>query len=407
MASSARSRSTAPHHASSPTDALPRAVASALSRYREPITSALHEAINRSHTLTPADDDTRALLESFYGQIAYHFGWRDARLAARKAQLGKLLRPTLVLLGYEIGASARTGAAVDLSEVSAVAGSAALAVEMIHNFSLIHDDIEDGDDLRHHRATLWRVWGQPQAINTGDGLFALARLTLFDLLKTGVPADLVVRLAALLDVTCLRLCEGQFLDMSFEGREDVTVPMYLEMIERKTAALMECSLEMGALLGGADEHLRAQLGAFGRALGMGFQLRDDLLGIWASDRTLGKVAAGDLRRKKMTLPVIYALEHAQPDEREALARVLAAEGPPTDEQIGLSLAILERTGARARALHELRAQCEAARAILLAISCPTLATASARDALSALIDFIAADTIVDGHPRVAGAQDRP
>src|SRR5262249_17304146 len=167
---------------------------------------------------------------------------------------------------------------------------AAVCVELVHNFSLVHDDIEDGDAERRHRPTLWKLWGVPQAINTGDGIFAMARASLWRLLDDGVDAQVVVSLAPLVDPTCLELCEGQFLDMSYEGRQDVSVTMYLEMIERKTAALMACATEMGGRLADADQpDVAVRLAQFGRALGIAFQLRDDLLGIWSAEQ-LGKTA---------------------------------------------------------------------------------------------------------------------
>lgn len=343
---------------------IPMAVETVLARYREQISTGLHSALTRLGSPTDLDETTRSLLRTFYGQMEYHFGWRDADLSASDANPGKLLRPTLVLLGCELAAGRAGQTSRQRRATASRAIPAALAIEMVHNFSLIHDDIEDSDEERRHRPTLWRVWGQPQAINTGDGMFALARLTLFDLVESGVPPALVCRLAVLLDRTCLELCEGQHLDMSFEGRHDVTAPMYMAMIERKTAALMDCALQLGARVGGAGDELSAELGAFGRALGLGFQLRDDLLGIWAHRDVLGKTAAGDLRRKKMSLPVIHALQHATTDDREALLAIYAAAGPADDRQVALALAVLERTGARDRVRQELATQSERAQAAL-------------------------------------------
>jgi geranylgeranyl diphosphate synthase type I len=344
------------------------------------------------------DDGTIAdLVASFYGQMQYHFGWRHADLSAAEAHPGKMLRPTLLLLGCELAAGRAGRAAAARDEMVQRALPAAVAVEIVHNFSLVHDDIEDGDEQRRHRATLWRVWGQAEAINTGDGMFTLARMTLLTLADAGtdggVAPALVLRLARILDQTCLRLCEGQHLDMRFEGRHDVSEAMYLAMIERKTAALMAAALEMGALLGGADDALARQLAAFGRALGLGFQIRDDLLGIWAADTALGKSEAGDLRRKKMSLPVITALAHAAPDDRAALLGALTGDGPASDEQVATAFGVLARTGARERVRAALRRQCDAARAALAA------ATDDAPDArepaahLAALVDFVAHDAL--------------
>jgi geranylgeranyl diphosphate synthase type I len=177
--------------------------------------------------------------------------------------------------------------------------------------------------------------------------------------------------------------------MTFEGRQEISVTMYLTMIERKTAALMACALEMGARVGGADDTLAHQLGEFGRALGMAFQLRDDLLGIWANFAQLGKSQAGDLRRKKMSLPVIHALEHATIADREMLLGLYAADGPASDQQVTLALAILERTGAQARVRSVLNEQCERAQALLGACTGPTTIDSEPHACLSTLIEFVA------------------
>jgi geranylgeranyl diphosphate synthase type I len=362
----------------------------ALAPYRATIADALHQAITHVRTTAPADPATDERLTSFYGQMEYHFGWRDADLAQATARLGKLLRPVLLLLAYDLARASQSHELGGPERGVEAIMPAALAIELVHNFSLIHDDIEDGDVRRHHRPTLWSIWGQPQAINTGDGMFALARLTLLDLVEGGVPADTVLRLAALLDLTCLRLCEGQFLDMSFEGQRDVTTAMYLSMIERKTAALMECAMEFGARLAAVEGEAAARYAAFGNCLGVGFQLRDDILGIWASDGKLGKSAAGDLRRRKVTLPTIHALASAS--DRAALEAFLSSDDEVTDERIGVVLAILERTGARQAALAALHTRSAESRRLLAAISADAgAAAANAVEALAALVDFIESD----------------
>jgi geranylgeranyl diphosphate synthase, type I len=374
-----------------PSELAPVAVATVLGRYRERITEGLRQALQAARPDAEPGDPTAELVDAFYGQMEYHFGWRDTALKAASGTPGKLLRPTLLLLASELVTGRLGGSADERARAARRALPAAVAVELVHNFSLIHDDIEDGDEMRHHRATLWRVWGPAQAINTGDGMFALARLTLLDLLREDVAAATVAQLARLLDRTSLRLCEGQHLDMSFEGRRDVTVLMYLTMIERKTAALMECALEMGARLGGADDALSARLGAFGRALGLGFQLRDDLLGIWATSAVLGKAAAGDLRRRKMSLPVIHALQHASPDDRAELLAIYASSTLPNDDDVARALGILERTGAREHVGMVLREQCDRARTMLDAAAGNAAEAREAHALLATLVDFVAAE----------------
>ena len=362
-----------------------------LGRYHERLGEAFGQALRDAHAVTTIStaSQTRRLLDDFYGQIEYHHGWRSPDLQPKPWQPGKLLRPTLLLLACEVAANQAGG---DLEAAVERAIPAALAVEFVHNFSLIHDDIEDGDDERHHLPTLWKLWGVPQAINTGDGVFALARLQLRALPERGVATETALAVAARLDATSVELCEGQYLDMRFEGRRDVTVAMYLDMIGRKTAALMECAAAMGAEIGAPnDAALRDRLGAFGRALGMGFQLRDDMLGIWSAV-ALGKSAAGDLRQKKMSLPIIAALEHGAPADQQALTVIYDAPGPASDEQIATLLAILERTQARERTRTVLREQCAQARALLDGV-CGAATVADACVALGVLLDFVAAEGI--------------
>jgi geranylgeranyl diphosphate synthase type I len=367
------------------------AIAEALDRYRERLNSALVASIQAARATTPQTPVVAPLLDAFYGQIEYHFGWRDADLRPTRAEPGKLLRPALLLAACEL-AAAHTGADQDeANEAATRAIPAAIAVELVHNFSLIHDDIEDGDEARHHRATLWKVWGEAHAINTGDGVFAMARLELLRLIENGVTPALVVELAELLDRTCLALCEGQYLDMAFERSQEITAEMYLAMIGRKTAALMACAAQMGGRLGAPDDPTLAErLRDFGDALGMAFQVRDDLLGIWeAAD--LGKSAAGDVRRKKMTLPVLLALDSATPIDREMLLRVYTSAGQASEQEIEAVLAIFERVSAREHARTILRNHCDMARQALESVATDTLSAHGAYQALASLVNFVSAE----------------
>lgn len=375
-----------------PDGADPLTIDQVLEHYRPLIGEALLAALTRARARAGGAAAAAAqLLDEFYGQMEYHHGWRDTDLAPMAYHPGKLLRPTLVLLACELAASQRGLSASRRAAVVRTALPAAVAVELVHNFSLVHDDIEDSDEVRHHRPTLWRRWGVPQAINTGDGLFALAHMQLWQLAEHGVSPRIVLRQAELLDRTCLELCEGQFLDMRFEGQRTVSVAMYLDMIGRKTAALMGCAGAMGGMLGApADSDISARLGEFGHALGVAFQLRDDLLGIWAAE-DLGKSYAGDLRRKKMSLPVITALEHATEPERQALAALYAARGPATEAQIAQILAILEHTDARTQVRRVLRHQCDAARAALESAARAVPDSHAALRALNALLDYVASE----------------
>ncbi|MGC9023577.1 MAG: polyprenyl synthetase family protein [Chloroflexia bacterium] len=289
----------------------------------------------------------------FYGMMAYHLGWQDASFRPREGPAGKRLRPLLCLLAVE-----------------AVGGQweralpAAAAVELVHNFSLIHDDIEDRSPLRRGRPTLWRLWGLPQALNAGDGLFTLARAALLRLREYGFPAETVLEAAALLDRAVLRLCEGQYLDLSFEGRLDVDEAAYLGMIAAKTAALLEAALELGALLGGGDAEARAALRSYGHALGLAFQVQDDILGVWGREERTGKPQAADVVERKLGLPAVYALGRAGPAGRDILEHVYGGRGAVTPEEVDAVLAVLEELGARGYAEGVAARYCEEALAAL-------------------------------------------
>ncbi len=298
-------------------------------------------------------------LQAFYGQMHYHLGWVDTQFQPVQSHPGKLLRPTLLLLAYE--ASGAWGMAAD--EDTAYlrrALPAAAAVELTHNFTLIHDDIEDGDAERRHRTTLWKQWGIPQALNTGDGMFALSRLTLWGVLDEGVEGLVAARLGAALDHACLVLSEGQYLDISFEQRLDISVAMYIDMIQRKTGALMACAAQMGGLLGTRDAETIESLRRFGWAMGVAFQVRDDILGVWATTAELGKTPAGDVYRRKKSLPILHALEHATADDQGFLREVYMQEQALSKQQVEQVLTIFEHTRTKAYCYDFLAQQCKMA-----------------------------------------------
>jgi geranylgeranyl diphosphate synthase type I len=264
-----------------------------------------------------------------YEMVRYHLG-----LDGAGAPTGKRMRPLLGLLAY---------ASITGEYDRALPGAA--AVELGHNFSLVHDDIEDGDRERRHRPTLWALHGIPQAVNTGDAMFALSRIALYRLTELGFSDATVLRLMRLYDETCLRLCEGQYIDIWTSEHDDpMPVELYFDMIGRKTAALIAASIEAGAILATEDEDVIARYHGFGWALGLAFQLNDDLLGIWGAETATGK-APSDVVHKKKTLPVLYAFEHATPADRARLSELYAL-ADPTDEAVAEIIAILERCGAR-------------------------------------------------------------
>ena len=289
--------------------------------------------------LIERDDQARPL----YEMLAYHLG-----LDHDDGPRGKRMRPLLGLLAYQ----SLTG-----DYRAALPGAA--AVELGHNFSLVHDDIEDADRERRHRPTLWAIWGVPLAINAGDALFALSRLALYRLLADGFSERRVLALMRVYDETCLALCEGQFLDISFERRTDITVEEYLEMIGRKTAALVGASVQAGAILATDDAGTVEAYRHFGYHLGLAFQMADDVKGSFWTSAASGKPEAGDIRKRKKTLPLVWALEHASDADRTRLAEIYAtgqsaADAPMPPEEVDEVLAILERSGAREEALTEAR-----------------------------------------------------
>ncbi|MBW7918586.1 MAG: polyprenyl synthetase family protein [Anaerolineae bacterium CFX3] len=262
----------------------------------------------------------------FHEMLAYHMGWTGE--GAGPEATGKRVRPLLVLL-----AAASCGA--DWRP----ALPAAAAVELVHNFSLLHDDIEDNSDKRRGRTTVWKKWGLAQGINAGDGMFILANLALADL-EADYPAPIVIRAATILQHACLDLTRGQFLDISYEDRADLAVDDYWPMVGGKTAALIAACCQLGALLGGADAARQEAYRAFGHYLGLAFQVQDDILGIWGDEALTGKSAAGDLVEGKKSLPVLFGLE-----KNGEFARRWQ-RGPIRAEEVRAAAALLEAESAR-------------------------------------------------------------
>lgn len=402
---------------------------SVLQRYRRDILHTMWYAI--AAACMSADRANIQLLDPFYGQMRYHMGWVDRYFQVTEGHsAGKLLRPVLLLLVYEAcGAWGQVPAAEDGKRTTGEEGMvrhiqralpAAAAVELAHNFTLLHDDIEDGDTERRHRATVWTLWGVPQAINTGDGLCALARLTLWEMTKEQVEADLIAHLGRIFDEAILVLTEGQFLDISFEDLPEITVDMYMEMIGRKTATLMRCASEMGARLGTRDEALVERMRRFGWALGLAFQIRDDMLlqypqseatkgealaghslvsgrnemsgekGRVPIDFSPGKRLMGDIYQRKKSLPIVYALAHADKQDRERLRSIYnERELSVTPEQAMLVLEVLEKTGAWEYCQTVLAEQCREARDALLDTSASMGSMSDrAREELLTIIDFV-------------------
>jgi geranylgeranyl diphosphate synthase type I len=270
------------------------------SQYLPALEAEIRQALSPAPTENSSSDATR---DHFYAMIHYHMGWLDANLQPDNdsRSRGKRIRPLLCLLVCQ-----------------AVGGDwqqalpAAAAIEILHNFTLVHDDIEDASPTRHGRPTVWQLWGQPQAINSGDAMFALAHMALTRLTERNVDPAIIVRALRRFDETCLRLTEGQHADMSFESVDNVSVEAYLQMITGKTAVLLALCGELGALIGGGDEETIRHYAAFAKALGLAFQVKDDILGIWGDEALTGKSAATDIETGKKSLPVLFGLTHSEP-----------------------------------------------------------------------------------------------
>jgi geranylgeranyl diphosphate synthase, type I len=262
--------------------------------------------------------------KNFHEMLTYHMGWTGE--GAGPEATGKRIRPLLVLLcTSSCGANWQS------------ALPAAASIELVHNFSLVHDDIQDNSRTRRGRDTAWVKWGAPMAINVGDALFVLSNLAMIDL-KQNYPAEIIVRATEILNNTCLELTKGQFLDISYEERRDLTVEDYWPMIAGKTAALLSACCHIGSLLGGAEESKQEAYRSFGHYLGLAFQVQDDILGIWGDESVTGKSAASDLVEGKNSLPVLaglgkngmfaerWAKGPIQPQEVEEVRRSLSSEG---------------------------------------------------------------------------------
>jgi geranylgeranyl diphosphate synthase, type I len=240
-----------------------------------------------------------------YAWLRYQLGWAEADGSPGDHRTGKGVRPLLALVSC---------AAVGADPVAAVPVAAAL--ELTHEFSLIHDDIEDGDRLRRGRAALWTLCGVAQGINAGDALFGIARR---EIGASPVTDVIVADLYRRYDTACVRLAEGQFLDLWFETRDRIDVDAYVDMVRRKTGALLAAAAAMGARAGGADPATADAMARFGEGLGVAFQIRDDVLGMWGDPVVTGKPCGADLLRRKKSLPVLLAWQSpALATEIEAL-----------------------------------------------------------------------------------------
>ena len=305
----------------------------------------------------------------------YHLGWleRNGIRAVGGSSQGKALRPTLCLFACEAVASSFDRAL-----------PAAAALELIHNFSLLHDDIQDQDLERRHRPTAWSVWGVPRALVAGDAMHSTGDLAALRAEEEGVSPGVVLQVSEILTESYLAMIEGQCLDLQFESRTDISTDEYLHMIACKTGALIRCGLETGALLADGDEPTVRALASFGEGLGRAFQIRDDYLGIWGDEATLGKATGNDILRRKKSYPVVYALERAAGAALNDMQRIYRQEELEEDD-VQRVLAILDEVGAREHA--QLVTE-EAANQALDALA-PTALPDWVRAEAEELVDFLA------------------
>ncbi|HPH97986.1 MAG TPA: polyprenyl synthetase family protein [Anaerolineaceae bacterium] len=295
----------------------------------------LQNAVNQA--FGPACGELRQML-------AAHMGWEGA--GAGPQARGKRLRPLLVLLSAAACGSPWHAAL-----------PAAAAVELLHNFSLIHDDIQDNSPLRRGRPTVWVTWGMPQAINAGDAMFSLSQVVLLRLAQTVSP-QAAIQAADLFNRTCIRLTEGQYLDIAFEKRQNITLTDYQMMISGKTAALLAACCGLGAIAAGASPAIQTEMQTFGQEVGLAFQIIDDILGIWGDEQQTGKSHQSDLVSGKKTLPVLYALE-----QKGAFYEQWQV-GPVTPAHVPAMISLLDACGARAYAEASARTHSQAALAAL-------------------------------------------
>ncbi len=261
----------------------------------------------------PLETEMRAVMGDrplpLYRMMAYHLGWIDA-------QANPAINSTNLRILASLCMAANNAANGDASHSL----PAAVATELVHNFYLIHNDLQDGNPQRNGKDALWWVWGPAQAINAGDGMHALARQSLFRLKARGFSDEAVFHAIAMLDEASLKLCEGQFMDITFQERVDVSVKSYLKMIEDRTGAMMACALKLGALTASADSRIIDAFGKAGVKLSLAYQIQQDVSGLWRKTPEKSPAQASMLNKKK-TMPVAYGMEKAGVREKRQIGEI--------------------------------------------------------------------------------------
>lgn len=314
-------------------------------------------------------------VSDLYVLLRYHLGWVDRfgnRVGSPIFQ-GKALRPTLCLFACEA-----------LSQDFSAALSAAAALELIHNFSLIHDDIQDQDRERRHQPTVWHLWGVPKALVAGKALQSVGDLALLNTTHDEASSETILKVSQLLTDSYLDMIEGQCMDLAFETRTAITTEEYLKMIACKTGSLIRSGLEIGAMLASDDPITVKAFSQFGSCLGRVFQIRDDYLGIWGDQANTGKAAGNDIRRRKKSFPVVFALTQASGRALDDLQEIYG-QNELGEGDVEWVLAVLNEVGAPEHCQRLTETSAAEALDALDEVSLPPWA----RDEAEALVDFLA------------------
>ena len=286
-----------------------------------------------------------------YDMMQYQLGWVDPQGSALPRPRVPRLRPTLCLLSCEV-----------LCGDYQSALPAAAGLELIQTFTAVHDDVQDGNPQKEEKPSVWWVWGPGQAINVGDGLHALGRAALLRLGEQGLPPGKVLKALDVLDQACIRMCEGQYMDLAFQERIDLSLAAYLKMVEDKTGALMSCAMELGALIAVDDQRIIEAFRLCGRKLGIAFQIQESILGLWKDAE--GQPPNPEVFNKKKSFPIVQLLEKGDLKTKRQLGTIYFKRVlEPSDVQE--ILALLEEANARETAeaaaeayLHEAMAALE-------------------------------------------------
>ena len=294
-------------------------IPSIFNRYNHALDGELEQTLSRRQGL-------------LYNMMLYQLGWADAQGSPLSKPDAPRLHPTLCLISCEV-----------LSGDYRPALPAAAGLELLNTFTLVHADVQDGSPQSGERPSVWWVWGPGQAINVGDGLHALGRTALFRLGERDLPPGKVLKALEVLDEACIRTCEGQYMDMTFQERVDLSVSAYLKMVEGKTSALMSCAMELGALIATDSQRVIEAFRLCGRKLGIAFQIREDILGLWAGVEN--RSPSSEVFNKKKGFPIIRLLEQGDLKTKRQLGAIYfkrVLEPPDVQEM----LTLLEEADAR-------------------------------------------------------------